>query len=104
MRHFMPHEDGLLAARQSGVDLVALVVNNDGGGIFEFLEVAERVARTEFEAAWGTPHGLDFAAAARAFGVPPFMIGHNEKTTSWGSGVEAMGIEQHLHPDEDQHE
>jgi HK97 family phage portal protein len=29
---------------------------------------------------------------ARAFGVPPFMIGHNEKTTSWGSGVDAMGI------------
>lgn len=29
---------------------------------------------------------------ARAFGVPPFMIGHNEKTTSWGSGVEHMGI------------
>lgn len=29
---------------------------------------------------------------ARAFGVPPFMIGHNEKTTSWGSGVEAMAI------------
>lgn len=29
---------------------------------------------------------------ARVFGVPPFMIGHNEKTTSWGTGVEAMGI------------
>lgn len=29
---------------------------------------------------------------ARAYGVPPFMIGHNEKTTSWGSGVAAMGI------------
>ena len=29
---------------------------------------------------------------ARAYGVPPFMIGHNEKTTSWGSGVEAMGV------------
>ena len=29
---------------------------------------------------------------ARIFGVPPFMIGHNEKTTSWGSGVEAMGV------------
>lgn len=29
---------------------------------------------------------------ARVFGVPPFMIGHNEKTTSWGSGVEAMGV------------
>ena len=29
---------------------------------------------------------------ARIFGVPPFMIGHNEKTTSWGSGVEAMSV------------
>ena len=29
---------------------------------------------------------------ARAFGVPPFMIGYNEKTTSWGSGVEAMSV------------
>ena len=29
---------------------------------------------------------------ARIFGVPPFMIGHTEKTTSWGSGVEQMSI------------
>lgn len=28
---------------------------------------------------------------ARAFMVPPFMIGHTEKTSSWGTGVEAMG-------------
>lgn len=28
---------------------------------------------------------------ARAFGVPPFMIGDTEKTSSWGSGVEHMG-------------
>lgn len=29
---------------------------------------------------------------ARIFGVPPFMIGHTTNTTSWGSGVEQMGI------------
>jgi HK97 family phage portal protein len=29
---------------------------------------------------------------ARIYGVPPFMIGHNDKTTSWGSGIESMGI------------
>lgn len=29
---------------------------------------------------------------ARAFGVPPFMIGETEKSTSWGSGIESMGI------------
>jgi HK97 family phage portal protein len=28
----------------------------------------------------------------RIFGVPPFMIGHTEKTTSWGSGIEQMSI------------
>lgn len=28
----------------------------------------------------------------RIFGVPPFMVGHNEKTTSWGSGVEQMSL------------
>lgn len=29
---------------------------------------------------------------ARIFGVPPFMIGHTDKTTSWGTGIEQMGI------------
>ena len=29
---------------------------------------------------------------ARAYGVPPHMIGAMEKTTSWGSGVEAMSL------------
>ena len=28
---------------------------------------------------------------ARIYGVPPHMIGHTEKTSSWGTGVEAMG-------------
>jgi HK97 family phage portal protein len=27
----------------------------------------------------------------RIFGVPPFMLGHTEKTTSWGQGVDNMG-------------
>lgn len=28
----------------------------------------------------------------RFFGVPPFMVGHTEKTTSWGSGVEQQTL------------
>lgn len=28
----------------------------------------------------------------RIFGVPPFMIGHTEKTSSWGTGIEQMSI------------
>ena len=29
---------------------------------------------------------------ARIFGVPPHMIGHTEKSTSWGSGIEQQSI------------
>lgn len=29
---------------------------------------------------------------ARIYGVPPFMIGHTANTTSWGTGIEQMGI------------
>lgn len=39
-----------------------------------------------------TTRQFQIEEVARIYGVPPFMIGHNEKTTSWGSGVEAMGI------------
>lgn len=28
----------------------------------------------------------------RAFGVPPFMVGETEKTTSWGAGLEQIGL------------
>jgi len=31
------------------------------------------------------------ADIARAFGVPPHMIGDTEKSTTWGSGIEEMG-------------
>lgn len=47
---------------------------------------------------------FDVEEIARIYGVPPFMIGHNEKTTSWGTGIEAMGagfvrytLRRHLH-------
>jgi HK97 family phage portal protein len=36
--------------------------------------------------------GFQVEDIARIFGVPPHMIGHSEKTTSWGSGVEQMGL------------
>ncbi|WP_275760829.1 phage portal protein [Ralstonia pseudosolanacearum] len=35
---------------------------------------------------------LSVEDTARAFGVPPFMIGYTDKTTGWGSGVEQMSI------------
>jgi 2-succinyl-5-enolpyruvyl-6-hydroxy-3-cyclohexene-1-carboxylate synthase len=57
----------LLSARRLGLDLTIVLVNNDGGGIFHFLPVAGE--RDAFEEHVATPHGLDFAQAAAAFGA-----------------------------------
>ncbi|WNG17073.1 2-succinyl-5-enolpyruvyl-6-hydroxy-3-cyclohexene-1-carboxylic-acid synthase [Cystobacter fuscus] len=59
---------GLLLARRNGVPLTVVVVNNDGGGIFSFLPIAQAEgARAHYEALWGTPHGMDFAHAAALY-------------------------------------
>jgi 2-succinyl-5-enolpyruvyl-6-hydroxy-3-cyclohexene-1-carboxylate synthase len=58
---------GLLAARRLGIPLCVVVVNNDGGGIFQFLPIAE--ATQQFEELFATPHGLDFAHLAAMCGA-----------------------------------
>jgi 2-succinyl-5-enolpyruvyl-6-hydroxy-3-cyclohexene-1-carboxylate synthase len=58
---------GLIAARQLGLDLTIVVVNNDGGGIFHFLPVSGE--SDAFEEHVATPHGLDFAKAAALYGL-----------------------------------
>jgi 2-succinyl-5-enolpyruvyl-6-hydroxy-3-cyclohexene-1-carboxylate synthase len=60
---------GLVAARRLGVPLAVVVPNNDGGGIFHFLPVAEHAAAGDFERLFGTPHGVDLAAAAALAGA-----------------------------------
>lgn len=59
--------NALVLARALGVDLTIVVVNNDGGGIFSFLPIAEKT--THFERLFATPHGLDFVDAARLAGA-----------------------------------
>jgi 2-succinyl-5-enolpyruvyl-6-hydroxy-3-cyclohexene-1-carboxylate synthase len=56
--------NGLLAAR--GLDVVFVVLNNGGGGIFEYLPQSQLA---DFERAWLTPLGLDFAHAATMYGL-----------------------------------
>ena len=53
---------GWLIARRHALSLTVVVVNNDGGGIFHFLPVAERTPH--FEELFGTPHGVDLAHVA----------------------------------------
>ena len=59
--------NGLLAAKQHGLQATIVLLHNDGGGIFSFLPQAETVK--PFEDLFGTPHGLDFRHAARLYGL-----------------------------------
>jgi 2-succinyl-5-enolpyruvyl-6-hydroxy-3-cyclohexene-1-carboxylate synthase len=58
--------NGLLADPRP--DLTIVVVNNDGGGIFSLLPPATGDTRS-FERLFGTPHGVDLAAASTAYGA-----------------------------------
>jgi 2-succinyl-5-enolpyruvyl-6-hydroxy-3-cyclohexene-1-carboxylate synthase len=54
---------GLLAARRRGVELKIVCINNGGGGIFDFLPVAEHADPAAYEAHVATPsEGIDLAA------------------------------------------
>ena len=65
------HHDtnGLAALRHCETPVRLVVLNNDGGGIFEFLPQAGQVERDEFEAIFGTPLGLDLSQLAALHGV-----------------------------------
>jgi len=59
---------GLLAGRLHDADLTIVVSNDDGGGIFEYLPVAQAVSRSVFEPFFAVPHGLDLSELSRGLG------------------------------------
>jgi 2-succinyl-5-enolpyruvyl-6-hydroxy-3-cyclohexene-1-carboxylate synthase len=62
------HDIGsLLIARRLAVPLTIVLVDNGGGGIFDFLPVSTQADAYEHHVA--TPTGLDFAHAAELFGL-----------------------------------
>lgn len=66
---FLHDTNALLGLGARGIDLVVVVVDNDGGGIFEFLPPASLLPRDRFERLFGTPHAVDLVGLAGAHGI-----------------------------------
>jgi 2-succinyl-5-enolpyruvyl-6-hydroxy-3-cyclohexene-1-carboxylate synthase len=78
---------GLLAARRLGLELTIVVLNNDGGGIFNFLPVSG--AGAAFETHIATPHGLSLERVAALFELGyerPGSLAELERAVRGGAG------------------
>ncbi len=84
---------GLLAGPRLGLGITIVLLNNGGGGIFDFLPVAGE--KDVFEEHVATPTGLDFARAAALYGAehrPAATPGEFESALSAGLGSPATTI------------
>ncbi len=61
--------NGLSALRGVDAPVRIVVINNGGGGIFEFLPQAELIERDEFETLFGTPSGVSVERIAALHGI-----------------------------------
>jgi 2-succinyl-5-enolpyruvyl-6-hydroxy-3-cyclohexene-1-carboxylate synthase len=59
--------NSLLLVRNNRVPMTIVVINNNGGGIFSFLPIAEQ--RDLFEPYFGTPQNVSFEHAAQMFNL-----------------------------------
>ena len=72
---FLHDHNGLLAGPdEPRPDLVVVVLDNDGGGIFHQLEQGRPEHSGSFERLFGTPQGRDLVAVAESAGVPAVAV------------------------------
>jgi len=64
--------NGLLAAKKYNISLTVILLNNDGGGIFNLLPISK--FENTFEEFFGTSHGLDFAPIVSAYDCEHILI------------------------------
>lgn len=74
--------NGLIAAKKYDISLTIVLINNNGGGIFELLPISEY--RNVFQQYFLTPHNLRFAPFVEAYG------GTHRLITSWADLISGL--------------
>jgi len=72
---FLHDLNALLPAKKYSIPLVVILINNNGGGIFEMLPIS---SNNEFKTYFKTPHNLNIAPIVKSFGLEHHLI-KNEK-------------------------
>ena len=65
---------GLVAAASDEVTLTVIVIENQGGAIFDYLPISELVDADLFNMLFRTPQGLDIAEVVEALGVEHIQV------------------------------
>jgi 2-succinyl-5-enolpyruvyl-6-hydroxy-3-cyclohexene-1-carboxylate synthase len=90
--------NSLSLLQKSKVPVILVIVNNQGGGIFSFLPIAEK--KDVFEQCWGAPHAWNFQEAAKMFHLPYVSLTDASLLTKYLREEKTMVIELHTHRQE----
>jgi 2-succinyl-5-enolpyruvyl-6-hydroxy-3-cyclohexene-1-carboxylate synthase len=91
---FLHDSSALIALAHRPIDLTIVVVDNDGGGIFSFLAQADALDHERFELLFGTPHGTDIAAVARAHNLDAISVETPEEFfVAFTKATDALGVQ-----------
>jgi len=95
---FLHDVGGLASPAARAVDATFVVIDNDGGGIFSFLPQAQLLDPdgAHFEALFGTPHGLDLATMAAAYGAHAVRADDATVLQSVAAAIAAGGVQMVL--------
>ena len=77
--------NGLLTVSREKLNVLYVVINNDGGGIFHMLPIREH--EPEFTTYFATPHGLDFGRTAELYDISYELLEDNEALVETLRGV-----------------
>lgn len=92
---FIYDSNGLLATESDDIpDLVIVVSDNDGGGIFSQLEQGAPQFAPVFERVFGTAHGVDLVALVQSLGLPVVGVDTaDDLREAIASATEAGGVQ-----------
>ncbi|WP_304942777.1 2-succinyl-5-enolpyruvyl-6-hydroxy-3-cyclohexene-1-carboxylic-acid synthase [Vallitalea guaymasensis] len=82
--------NGLLVSQMEGADIVIVLINNGGGGIFRYLPQSKE---RNFEYLFLTKHGIDFSGLATQYNINYSLIkDYEDFETSFEKAIESKGV------------